>query len=123
MDVAVKEKIKVRDALKRYITPLTGDEFNQLEANILEEGCRDPLIVWKNGNEFILLDGHNRYRICKKHHIHFEVEEKSFNDEETARLWMINNQLGRRNLNAYQLSYYRGLKYLEEKKQKEGMNM
>jgi len=39
--------------------------YNLLAKNIIEDGCRDPLVTW-NG---MLLDGHNRYEICLKHSI------------------------------------------------------
>jgi hypothetical protein len=39
------------------IPPLSATERQGLEASILAEGCRDPLIVWEEKN--ILVDGHN----------------------------------------------------------------
>ncbi len=35
------------------------EEFNQLEANILKEGCREPLLYWydETTKEYILVDG------------------------------------------------------------------
>ena len=91
------------------IPPLTDDERRQLEANILADGCRDPLVVWQE--ESILLDGHNRYRICRKHRIAFDVRRVRLPDKTAAKLWVIRNQLGRRNLTPDQASYLRGLEY------------
>ena len=91
------------------IPPLTDDERRQLEANILADGCRDPLVVWQE--ESILLDGHNRYRICRKHRIAFDVRRVRLPDRDAAKLWIIRNQLGRRNLTPDQASYLRGLEY------------
>jgi hypothetical protein len=45
-----------------------------------------------------------------------------FNSLEDAKLWMIDNQMGRRNLTADQMSYYRGVKYLSHRKSKGGYN-
>ncbi len=40
-------KILIDEEFKRLIPPLTSDEIHHLEENILKEGCRDPLILWK----------------------------------------------------------------------------
>ena len=93
----------IKDEFKKLIPPLAIEEFNQLEKNIIADGCRDPLLTW-NG---ILIDGHNRYEICTKHGLEFIVVEKDFVDSSAAKLWMIDNQNGRRNLTdgwKYQLS-------------------
>ena len=90
----------IKDEFKKLIPPLAIEEFNQLEKNIIADGCRDPLLTW-NG---ILIDGHNRYEICTKHGLKFSVVEKDFTNENHAKEWMINNQFGRRNLSNYQRS-------------------
>jgi len=113
--------IKISDELRSLITPLTQEEYQQLEENIKEHGCREPLTVWeKSDDEWVLVDGHNRYEICKNHNIPFNIARINFENEDDAKEWMINNQLGRRNLTPDQLSYYRGLKYLKTKRKKGG---
>ena len=95
------------------ISPLTDEEFQQLEANILEDGkVLYPLIVW-NG---VLVDGHNRYRIAEKYpHIKYEIHEKQFEDRLAAIAWICRNQLGRRNLTPEQKKYLIGKQYEAEK--------
>jgi len=90
----------IKYEFKKLIPPLAIEEFNQLEKNIIADGCRDPLLTW-NG---ILIDGHNRYEICTKHGLVFSVVEKEFASESNVKEWMINNQFGRRNLSNYQRS-------------------
>lgn len=80
------------------IPPLTTEELKMLEESIIANGCESPLIVW-NG---IIVDGHNRYAICHKHGIPFMVQDKQFSERETVIIWMLQNQLGRRNLNNFQ---------------------
>ena len=80
------------------IPPLNEEELKLLEASIVADGCESPLIVW-NG---VIVDGHNRYAICRKHAIPFAIQEKNFSSRDNAMLWMLRNQLGRRNLNDYQ---------------------
>ena len=89
--------LKVDDEFKNLIQPLTADELEQLEKNILDDGeVREPLVTW-NG---VILDGHNRYSILQKHpDIPFKTMEMIFLSRNEALIWIINNQLGRRNLN------------------------
>jgi site-specific DNA-methyltransferase (adenine-specific) len=90
-------EIKIDPEFKALIPPLSPEEKTQLEKNILAEGCRDALVVW-NG---FLLDGHNRFEICEKHGLPYKTE--TINGDEIksrvdARIWIRNNQKGRRNL-------------------------
>ena len=87
----------VDDEFKNLIPPLSEEEFNQLEENILRDGIRDPLVIW-NG---ILIDGHNRYYIAQKHNLPFETKELSFEDRAAAGEWIIQNQFGRRNISTF----------------------
>ena len=97
-----------------HIPPLRGDEYAQLEASIVAEGCRDPLAIWSG--EGIILDGHNRYAICQKHGIEFAAVEIDLPTREAALEWIENNQLGRRNLTTDQFRYYLGRKYEREQR-------
>ena len=94
----VEEKIKIEDEFKDLLSPLTEDEYNQLEQEIMNKGCIYPLVLW-NG---ILVDGHHRYKICKEHNIQFETRQLDVDSREDVICWIINNQFGRRNLNVFQ---------------------
>ena len=84
----------INPKFRALIPPLAPEELAQLEANIIADGCRDPLVTWRD----ILIDGHNRYDICTRKSLTFKTVSKSFQDEDDAMLWMIDNQAGRRNL-------------------------
>ena len=90
--------VKINPDFQNLIPKLTEDEYFGLEQSILVEGVRDPILTW---NGFIV-DGHNRYEIAKKHGLEFKTKDKDFVDEDEVKLWMINNQFSRRNLNIYQ---------------------
>jgi len=91
--------ITIDPAFATLIPPLSDEEYAGLEASILAEGCRHALVLWKRGaHDFVLLDGHNRKRICDAHGLPYAVEEKVFDNEWLARAWMVRNQNGRRNL-------------------------
>ena len=90
--------LTVDPEFRDLISPLNEEELKLLEESLVADGCESPLIVW-NG---VIVDGHNRYAICRKHEIPFAIQEKDFSSRDDAMLWMLRNQLGRRNLNSYQ---------------------
>lgn len=150
--------ILIDEEFKALIPPLSQEERTQLEANLLADGCRDPLVVWPcptfeirleggatqtlryedgryqhaidehigpttawdlddNADDdrideygdtitldqwpHILIDGHNRYEICTRLGLSFEVVQKSFDSRPQARIWIRANQYGRRNLSSF----------------------
>ena len=105
--------LKVDPEFQGKIPPLTFEELNQLEANILRDGrIINPIIVW----EGLIVDGHNRFIIAKKHpEIPFTVHETEFANRYEAIIWICKNQLGRRNLTPEQKKYLIGKQYEAEK--------
>lgn len=94
--------LKINEEFKNLIPPLTEEEKTGLEKSILMFGCRDKIITWNN----VVIDGHNRYEICTKHNIEFEVlkMDYDFDTEEEVKQWIIKNQFARRNISNYQRS-------------------
>lgn len=90
--------LEINYDLKSLIPALQKEEYELLEKSILEEGCRDSIIIWNN----TIVDGHNRYEICTKHEIPFNTTSMEFENVEQVKEWMINNQFSRRNLPLYQ---------------------
>ncbi|NJL15617.1 MAG: ParB N-terminal domain-containing protein [Microscillaceae bacterium] len=114
----ILQNIVIWEQFAGFIPPLTEEEEAQLSQNILAEGVRDALIVWENPQQkgqYILIDGHNRYRICQKYGLSFPLKEMSFASVLEAQNWMIANQLGKRNLTELQKAYLRGKQYQREK--------
>ena len=100
--------ITINDELRAFVDPLTDIEYAALERSLLAEGCRDALVLWGD----VLIDGHNRYEICRKHNIDFRtVQNNSFASIEDVMLWMIDNHLARRSVSDFQ----RGLLALRKK--------
>lgn len=126
---AIKQKIQVLPELRDLIPPLQDEESKQLEQNLITEGCREALMIWETTQSvidgsasdesiYILVDGHNRFSICQKHHLDFKIHVLSFPSLKEVREFMIDNQLGRRNLMPEQAAYLRGLRYNNEKLEK-----
>jgi hypothetical protein len=138
--------IEVDEEFRGLIPPLAAEERDQLEANIKQDGCRDPLVVWpvptwepdldsgvlvysqyqeenyaefdepdyvrhwedKDGGYYteddwpkVIIDGHNRYEICTRLGIEFCTVNIEFDSRDDAKIWIIKNQFGRRNLQPF----------------------
>jgi len=92
---------------KDLIPPMKPEEYEGLEASILEDGCRDALILWGD----ILVDGHNRLEICTKHHIIYKTAQHDFESRAHARIWIRKQPGSRRNLSdAWKISLALGNK-------------
>jgi hypothetical protein len=87
-------KLTIDPVFHGLIPPISSEEYQLLEESILKEGCREKIVIWND----CILDGHNRYEICLKHDIKFGTDDRSFENEEKAKFWIIRNQLARRNL-------------------------
>jgi len=103
----------------RFLLPeLTKEERKALEKSLQEDGCRDPIITWHG----TIIDGHNRYEICKKHNIPFKIKEMDqLSDADAVKTWMINNQLSRRNLTDEQRERFLGILLNTSKKGRGGV--
>ena len=91
--------IVIHEGLQAYIDPLRPEEEEALEASLLAEGCREALVLWGD----VLVDGHNRHRLCTKHGIPFRtVQNPRLKTLQDVQLWMIDQQLGRRSVSNFQ---------------------
>jgi len=111
-------KLTINKRFKDLTPPMSSDEFNLLKESIFRTGVREPILIWRN----TIIDGHNRYKICKEIGIYFETKELEFADEDEAIAWIIKNQLGRRNLTDFdKVEFNLKLKNILEKKAKENL--
>lgn len=95
----MSKEYKIDEELQQVMPKLSDEEYAELENSLLQDGFKgSPIIIWQD----IIIDGHNRYEICKKHNIPYEVKELEFSGKEDAIQWMIRAQLGRRNLSPLQ---------------------
>ena len=108
--------IQIDPEFQALIPPLSTEEKQQLEANIVADGCRDPLVVWGE----TLIDGHNRYEICTRLGLPFDTVEMDFDSRDEAMDWMDANQLGRRNITPDQFTLLLGRRYNRAKNRQGG---
>lgn len=107
-DLCIDERFILRE--------LTPDELEQLRKNIAAEGrVRDAIIYWHDGSRNVIIDGINRWRLVKGTTIPYRTEPMMFKCFEQAKLWALNNQLGRRNCDGPELRNMRGEMYQLEK--------
>lgn len=82
------------------LPPLTEEQRQALEADILQNGCYSPIIV---DEELHIVDGHNRQQICEKHNLPYTMAVFEFADKLEAMQWALDTQKGRRNLDKWEL--------------------
>lgn len=117
----MNKELKIDPELRDLLPPLTEEEFKKLEERILKDGCQTPLFIWQG----YIADGHNRFAICIKHNIQFQTIELAYRGKSEVMHWMIDTQLGRRNLSPIQrigvAEKYRN-KFEEEAKERKSLN-
>lgn len=85
---------------------LTPEEFDRLEESVVKNGMLDPIKVWEEPDtgRYIIIDGHNRYKILKKNNLDCPnwnictITETTLKTRDDVKRWMLELQLGRRNL-------------------------
>lgn len=100
------DELIIDKEFEELLPVLTPDESENLEQSILKNGLLDPIKIWEEPKtgRFIIIDGHNRYRILKKNNISLNYWDYKiiYADElptrDDVKRWMLEQQLGRRNL-------------------------
>ena len=111
------DTITIDEEFRAHCPPLTETERQMLRQDIERTGLLSPLIVWNHEGKTILVDGHNRYEILQELGRLDEIQttELVFDTRENALDWIINNQLGRRNLPPDAAALLRGKLYIAER--------
>jgi hypothetical protein len=110
--------LQVNPEFRRLIPLQSRGEYLALSDSIKEEGCRDPLLVWKGHN--VVLDGHTRRDLCIEHGQKAKVREVELPDEQAAVEFILRIQRQRRNLTREAMSYFRGSDYNAVKQRRGG---
>ena len=95
-----EQKPQILQEFAELLPPLTEEQQQALEADILQNGCYSPIIV---DTELRIVDGHNRQRICEEHNLPYTMAVFEFADKLEAMQWALDTQKGRRNLDKWEL--------------------
>lgn len=91
--------LHISQRLKDLLPALSKEERQQLKANIEEDGeVTDVIQFWNDGKQNVVMDGMNRWELIRGKDIPYTTKELFFDSYEDAELWILNHQLGRRNL-------------------------
>lgn len=91
--------------------PLWQEKYIELENSLKSQGCISPIITWNN----VIIDGVNRYEICRKYNIPFLSLEKYFISREEAIAYICEDQLKRTDISEEMRRYLIGTLYEAEK--------
>ena len=95
-----ERKPVVLPELAELLPPLSGEQLAALEADLLKNGCYSPIIV---NEDLVIVDGHNRLRLCEEHGLPYQMAVFAFEDLLEAKQWALDTQKGRRNLDKWEL--------------------
>lgn len=102
------QKLKTDPVLRELCGELAVEERALLEASIAEHGVLCPIFVWRSNG--IILDGYNRREIAVALGRDCPVQYVDLPHRDDAKLFALNQQLGRRNLTDERRSYARGVR-------------
>lgn len=100
------EDLVIDKEFEELLPVLTMEESERLEQGILQNGLLDSIKVWEEPEtgRYIIIDGHNRYRILTKNGMTLNswnykiIYASELKNREEVKRWMLEQQLGRRNL-------------------------
>ena len=101
------KKLKIHSVLSSLIQPLSPDEYELLALDLIEYGCKEPILTW-NG---YILDGHKRYDICTEYNIPFRIKKSHLVMLNEAISYVCETQLKRKDLKYERYKYLIGKWY------------
>jgi DNA modification methylase len=90
--------IKINPEYSKLINPLSNAEYDVLKNSISNKGLHLPIII---NQDNVILDGHNRLKICQELGIEPKFEIKEFQDPLQEKEFIIEINLKRRHLNSF----------------------
>lgn len=73
-------EVRILPEFKRLEAPLTDDELEKLEDELLTKGCKQPFLTWNN----YLLMNFAAFEFCKKHNIDCQIRKKRYPSQEVV---------------------------------------
>jgi ParB-like chromosome segregation protein Spo0J len=116
--------IAVNPAFEVFLPALDPAEYSALEKSIVADGIEVPIVVWRRPgtDDEVFVDGHNRWRIANEYGLLCPIKELvGPENENEVKVWMIDNQVARRNLSPQKRALYIGTLYNELKGSEPGI--
>ena len=101
----------IEPQFERLSAHISDERYMELEKSLLLRGCIEPICIWNN----MIIDGHKRYRICKKNNIPFSIAIMMFRSKAEAISWICADQLKKNDLSEEMFRYLIGKRYQVEK--------
>lgn len=103
-DTLSQSDIQINPAYTALVPKPTQEEESAIEHSIKNSGQHYPIIVTRDQktNKTCILDGYTRYRILKKLGINPKLKYRSFKNSYEEMVFVLESNLHRRHLNAYQ---------------------
>jgi ParB-like chromosome segregation protein Spo0J len=99
--ISSSTNIKINPEYSKLINPLSKLEYELLKESISNKGLHLPIII---NQDNVILDGHNRLKICHELGIEPKFEVKEFQDPLEEKEFVIEINLKRRHLNSFQIA-------------------
>ena len=96
---------------KNLTKPASQRDMDILEKSIYQEGCLEPIVIWKN----IIIDGYKRYNICREEGIEYATTEMIFPYRDEAIIWVCKKRLEDMPRFSDMFCYLVGKKYISTK--------
>ena len=96
--------LKIHPIISSLIQPISQGDYEALELDLLEYGCREPIVTWSG----YILDGHKRYAICMDYGIPFPIRKSHLATLDEAISYVCEMQLGRKDLKYERYKYLIG---------------
>lgn len=98
-------KVVIKEELETLLPPISTEEYEGLKESLQENGQDTPIQTGclRGNNDPFIIDGHNRYRLLLDigRKPVYKQRNISFSDMNHVKIWMIDNQLARRNLSKF----------------------
>lgn len=91
MNKATDQELRIDPALRSYLPIPDPARVDELEDLIVRNGCEDPIIVRAG----VIIDGHNRYSICRRRGLPFKTQEipATYDSDCKVRIYMLERAL------------------------------
>ena len=96
----MSDDLHISKRLKALLPPLTAEEKKQLKANLVQDSrVLDPILFWYDGEKKYIVDGMHRHPIAVNLGLPYKTDRVEIDgDIEDVEIWILDHQLGRRNL-------------------------